>query len=150
MSRDRDVRNAIQAALINTGAFDSVWIWGLPEDYGASSSNLAAAAIEPASSEQTDRWDDAVAGGLLVKSSVTITLLYRHEDPQLRDEAVELLFTTAADALNGKSLAALTVPAFTRFASWSWQKPTPPERRIVASFSYQYIVDGWDSYDVTA
>ena len=46
MSRDRDVRNAIQTALIQTGAFDAVWLWGMPEDYGTGASNLAVAAIE--------------------------------------------------------------------------------------------------------
>lgn len=149
MARDRDVRNAIQAALVETGAFDSVWVWGLPEDYGCGASSLAAAAIEPLSSDQTDRWDDASQGSLLVTSLVTITLLYRHEDPQLRDEAVELLFDTAADALNGLSLAGLTLPNLTRFVSWRWEKPAAPERRISATFSYQYIVDSWTSYDLT-
>jgi hypothetical protein len=149
MSRDRDVRNAIQSALVETAAFDSVWIWGLPEDYGGGASSLAAAAIEPVSSDQTDRWDDAANGGLLVTSLVTITFLYRHEDPQLRDEAVELLFDTAANALNGQSLAELTLPGLTRFTSWRWEKPQAPERRITSTFSYQYIVEGWDSYDVT-
>jgi len=150
VSRDRDVRNAIQSALVETGAFDAVWIWGLPEDYGTGVSSLAAAAIEPSSSEQTNRWDDAPEGGLLVTSLVTISFLYRHEDPQLRDEAVELLFDTAADALNGQSLAAFTLPGLTRFVSWRWEKPVAPERRILSIFSYVYIVEGWDSYDVSA
>ena len=119
---------------MQTGAFDSVWIWGLPEDYGSAASGLAAAAIEPSSSDQTDRWDDASDGSLLVTSLVTITLLIRHEDPQLRDEAVELLFDTAADALNGQSLAGLTLPSLTRFLSWRWEKPAAPERRITAIF----------------
>jgi hypothetical protein len=149
MARERDVRNAIQAVLIETGAFDAVYVWGLPEDYGSGASNAALAVIEPDSSTQQDRWDSAVAGGLIVTSEVAITLLQRNEDPQLRDEAAELLFDTAADALNGQSLADLTLPQLTRFISWKWQKPEAPERRITATFSYQYIVEGWDSYDVT-
>jgi hypothetical protein len=138
LARDRDVRNAIQSALVGTEAFDVVWIWGLPEDYGAG-----------ASSDQTDRWDSAPGGGLVVTSLVSITLLYRHEDPQLRDEAVELLFDTAANALNGQCLGGFTLPHFTRFVSWRWERPTAPERRISAVFSYQYIVEGWTAYDVT-
>jgi hypothetical protein len=149
MSRDRDVRNAIQAALVATGAFDAVWIWGLPEDYGTGASSLAAAAIEPVSSVQSDRWDSQTAGGLVVTSQITITFLYRHEDPQLRDEACELLFDTAADALNGQCFAELTLPGLTRFTSWRWEKPAAPERRIGAVFSYAYIVEGWDGYDTT-
>jgi hypothetical protein len=147
--RDRDVRNAIHDALVATGAFDGVWIWGLPEHYGSGSSQLAAAAIEPESSSQDDRWDGGTETALVVTSLVIITLLYRHEDPQLRDEAAELLMDTAANALNGRSLAALTLPDLTRFLSWRWQNPTPPERRIAAVFSYQYIVEGWSAYDVT-
>ncbi len=151
MSRDRDVRNAIQAVLVATGAFDpnAVWIWGLPEDYGTGASSLAAAAIEPFSSEQTDAWDDVPVAGLVVKSLVTITFLYRDDDAQLRDEACELLFDTAANALNGRKLADFTLPALTRFVSWRWEEPTAPERRITATFSYVYIVEGWAAYDVT-
>jgi len=148
--RDRDVRNAIQAALVATGAFDSVWITGLPENYGTGASQLAAAAIEPDSSSQDDRWNSQPDGGLIVTSRVRITLLYRNYDAQLRDEAAELLLDTAANALNGQSLAGLTLPGLTRFTGWTWQPPTPPERRIAATFSYAYIVEGWDSYDVTS
>jgi hypothetical protein len=146
--RDRDVRNAIRDALLATSAFDGVWIWGLPENYGTGSSQLAAAAIEPESSNQDDHWDGAGETGIVVTSRVTITLLYRHEDPQLRDEGAELLMDAAANALNGQSLAALTLPDLTRFVSWRWQAPTAPERRITAVFSYQYIVEGWAAYDV--
>jgi hypothetical protein len=146
--RDRDVRNAIQTALVATGAFDGVYVWGLPEDYGSGASNAALAVIEPESSTQDDRWDAAPEGGLIATSRVTITLIFRAEDPQVRDEAAELLVDTAADALNGQSLAGLTLPQLTRFVSWRWEKPAPPERRIASIFSYQYIVEGWDFYDV--
>ena len=76
-------------------------------------------------------------------------LLYRHEDPQLRDEGAELLLDTAANALNGQSLAGWTFPPTTRITQWDWQPPTVPERRINAVFFYQYIVEGWDEYDTT-
>jgi hypothetical protein len=146
--RDRDVRNAIQAALLATGAFDGVWVTGLPETGGAGASQFAAAAIDPGSSTQDDRWDSQTDGGLVVTSQVTITLLYRHEDQQLRDEGAELLLDTAANALNGQSLAGLTLPALTRFTAWRWESATAPERRITATFSYQYIVEGWGAYDI--
>jgi len=145
--RDRDVRDAIHDSLVATGAFDTVWIWGLPEVYGTGASQLAAAAIEPESSTQDDRWDSQLAGGLVITSRVKITLLARGDDPQLRDEAAELLLDTAANALNGQSLAGFTMPAWTRVTGWNWQPATPPERRIAVSFSYAYIVEGWDSYD---
>jgi hypothetical protein len=150
--RDRDVRNAIVSALTTTGAFDSggVWITGLPEDSGAPSSDFAAVAIEPVSSTQEDRWDSQTDGGLIVTSRVTITVLNRNADAQLRDEGAEMLLDMAADALNGQSLAGLTLPGLTRFMSWTWQPPMAPERRIAATFTYSYIVEGWDGYDTTS
>jgi hypothetical protein len=150
MARDRDVRDAIQTALQATDAFDAVYLCGLPEDYGSGASQLAVAVIEPESTEQTDIWDDQNIGALVNQSRVTITLLARNEDPQLRDEAVEDLFDVATDALNGAALVAgFTIPAYTKFKGWRWEKATAPERRIVASFMYSYIVPGWGSYDTT-
>ena len=84
----------------------------------------AAAAIVPMSSRQEDLWDAAPAGGLVITSRVAIVLLYRHIDPQLRDEGAELLLDTAANALNGQNLAGLTFPQTTRIIQWDWQPPT--------------------------
>lgn len=151
MSRDRDVRDAVQVALLATNAFDpdAVFIWGLPEDYGTGASKVCAAVLVPQSSRQEDLWDSAPAGGLVITSRLGITLLYRNEDPQARDEGAELLLDTAANALNGQSLAGLTFPQMTRIIQWDWQPVTVPERRIQAILTYQYIVEGWESYDVT-
>jgi hypothetical protein len=149
MARDRDVRNAIHDALVATNAFDGVWITGLPEDYGQSASSLSAAAIEPVSTAQEDRWDAAIGGDLLATSTVAITLLVRKEDAQLRDEACEDLVDVAGDALNGISLANLTLPQTAKITGWSWQPPAAPERRIKATYSYQYIVPGWQAEDTT-
>jgi hypothetical protein len=147
--RDRDVRNAIQAALENTDAFSGVHLWSPPEDYGSGSSEQAAVWIVPQSSRQEDLWDAAAAGGLVITSRIGLLLVYRHEDPQLRDEGAELLLDTAANALNGQSLGGLIFTQTARITGWDWQPPTVPERRIQATFSCQYIVEGWDNYDTT-
>jgi hypothetical protein len=150
MSRDRDVRNAIQTALQATDAFDGVYVWGLPEDYGSGASKETLAVILPMSSRQEDLWDSAAAGGLVITSRVVIMLAYRLIDPQLRDEGAELLLDTTANALNGQNLAGFTLPQTTRVIQWDWQPVTIPERRINCVFSYQYIVDpDWNAYDVT-
>lgn len=146
--RDRDVRSAIQAALAATGAFDAVYLWGAPEGRGSGASRFAIATVEPLSSVQEDKFDSAATGSLVVTSQVALTLIARHEDPQLRDEAAELLLDVAADALNGQALAGFTIPELTRLLNWRWPAPTAPERWIEAVFSYQYIVDFWNSYDV--
>jgi hypothetical protein len=146
--RDRDVRNDIVARLIATNAFDpgAVWLW-CPDDLGEGTSLTSAVGVEPESSSQRDEWDDQPGGGLIVTSTVMITVYHRLEDTQLRDEGAERLLAVAANALNGKALANLTMPALTRFVSWRWQTPAPPERKIVATFSYQYISEGWVDYD---
>jgi hypothetical protein len=148
--RDRDVRNAIQTALISTDAFNGVHVWGLPEDYGSGSSEQAAVWIVPQSSRQEDLWDAAPAGGLVITSRIGLLLVYRSssDDPQTRDEAAELLLDTAANALNGQDLGGLIFPQTARIVSWDWQPPASAERRIQATFSYQYIVESWDEYDV--
>jgi hypothetical protein len=147
--RDRDVRNAVQAALANTDAFNGVHVWGLPEDYGSGSSEQAAVWIVPQSSRQEDLWDAALIGGLVITSRIGLLLAYRHDDPQSRDEGAELLLDTAANALNGQSFGGLIFPQTARITGWDWQPPASAERRIQATFSCQYIVDTWDGYDTT-
>lgn len=149
MSRDRDVRLAIQTALMDTNAFDGVYLWGLPENWGTGASAASAAFIEPVKSDQTDIDDSETTGDLHVTSKVTITFVQRMEDPQLCDEAVELLFDAAANALNGNNFGEFTVNGRTKFLSWQWQKRQPPERRITSTFQYEYIVSGWNAYDTT-
>jgi hypothetical protein len=150
MPRDRDVRQAVHDTLVATDAFDpgGVWLWGLPEDYGTGTSIRAAVSIQPQSSTSDDRFDGAETIGIVVTSLVSIVVFFRDEDPQVRDEGVEFLFNTAADVLNGQSLGGLTLPDFTRFTSWRWNAPTAPERSIACTFTYQYLVDGWDGLDV--
>jgi hypothetical protein len=146
--RERDVRNAIKELLDVTGAFDGVYLSGLPEDRGERSGDLRAAAVEPDSTAASGRWDD-VAGALVMTATAAITLIARDEDPQLRDEAAELLLNTAAAVLNGRSLAGATLPGSTRIRSWAWQKPAAPERRIVAKLEFQYLVEGWGGLDLS-
>ena len=52
---DQDVRAAIVTALTNTGGFDAVVLWGLPEEYGTGASNMALAVLSPKSFAQRRR-----------------------------------------------------------------------------------------------
>jgi hypothetical protein len=69
--RERDVRNAIQTALLATGAFSDVWITGLPENYGHGASDFTAAAIEPTGTTFTTGWDASSEGTLDYTASWT-------------------------------------------------------------------------------
>ena len=140
--RERDIRNEIHDVLEATGAFDGVYLTGLPEDRGEASSESRAVAIEPAETVQSDHWDD-VRGDLLLTCRVNLTVLARHDDPQIRDEMAEMLVNIAANVLNGQSLSGATLVGQTRFKSWSWEKPKAPERRITVVLEYQYLVSDW-------
>lgn len=148
MSRERDVRNAIQAALMATGAFSGVWITGLPEKCGQGASDLTAAAIEPVGTTCTTGWDSAPAGNLDYTATCTVTLLARHPDPQLRDELAEQLLDYLNNAINGQSLAGFTLPQKTMVTEWRWETATVPERRIAATISFAYLVT-WESFDIS-
>jgi hypothetical protein len=146
--RERDVRNAIADALEATGFFTSVWLSGLPEDYGQAAGSLSAAAIEPAGTTLVTGWDAQTAGGLRYDATCTVTLLARDDDPARRDESAEQLLDVLANAVNGQSLGGLTVPGRTWVQSWRWQPPAPPERRIAAVVQYGYLVS-WEGFDTS-
>jgi hypothetical protein len=147
--RERDVRNAVKDALVATGAFSDVWLTGLPEGYGRGASDLTAAAIEPIETSVTTGWDAAPTGGLDYTASLSVTLMARHPDPQLRDELAEQLLTLLANAVNGRSLAGFTMMQKTMVTGWRWQPPKPPERRIAATVEFAYLVGGWGSFDTS-
>ena len=144
--RERDVRTAIQTLLEQTGAFDGVYLSGLPEDRGEAAADAHAVSIEPAGTTGADVSADD-DGDLIMTCRVNLVFLSRHEDPQIRDENVEQLLNVAADALSGQSLDGATLPAKTRIVLWTWQKPTAPERRITATLEFQYLVDGWAGFN---
>lgn len=147
MARERDVRNAIAAALEATDSFGEISLIGLPEAEGFGASNLAAVSIEPDSTVQADRYDGGMKTGLVNTARLKLTFLARNPDPQACDEACEDLLDTAINAIQGQSLGGFTLPDHTRFSGWKWEPRTPPERRITAMFAYDYFVDGWDEYD---
>lgn len=148
MARERDVRNAIQQALLATGEFSDVWLTGLPEEYGRAAGELAAAAIEPVATQLVTGSDAAPSGFLDFNAQVLVTLLARNPDAQLRDEAAELLLDYLANAVNGQSLAGLTLPQKTLVTGWKWLPPLAPERRIAATVTFAYIVR-WNSFDTS-
>jgi hypothetical protein len=146
--RERDIRNEVRDLLEQTGAFDGVYLAGLPEDRGEPSGDFRAVSIEPGETTEADLWDDTT-GDLIMTCRVKLTFLARHEDPQVRDEAAEQLLNIASSALNGQSLSNATLTGQTRIRSWSWEKPKAPERRLAAVLECQYLVSGWSGLNTT-
>jgi hypothetical protein len=132
--------------LDQTGAFDGVYLSGLPEDRGETSGDIRAVVIEPDLTTRADPSDD-FDGDPLLSCQVKLIFLARDEDPQVRDEAAELLLNVAADALGGNTLNGMVLPSRTKICSWSWHKPIAPERRITAILEFQYLGDGWAGFN---
>jgi len=144
MGRELDVRVALKEALLATHKFgEAVFLSGLPEDFGFGSSNLAAAAIEPGGSQYATGWE-AVAwlGGLAYDAICTVTLLARHEDPQLRDELAESLLDVLSGIVGGDTLARDAVPGRTGIVRWEWLPPDSVERRIQATVGFAFMSAG--------
>ena len=144
--RERDIRNLIGDLLDQTGAFDGVYLSGLPEDRGETAGDSRAVVIEPDMTTRTDPTDD-FDGDPLLSAQVKLIFMARDEDPQVRDEVAELLLNVAAVTLDGNTLGGMVLPSRTKIRSWSWQKPVAPERRITAILEFQYLGDGWASFN---
>jgi hypothetical protein len=145
--RERDARCAVRDLLDQSGVFDGVYLSGLPQDRGERCGDANAVAIEPMETTESDPWDD-VDGDLVLTCRLGLTILARHEDPQVRDETAERLLNMAANALFGNTLGGLALPSMTRIRSWNWQKPRAPERRISAVLEFQYLVSGWNEFNI--
>ncbi len=148
--RERDVRNAIRQALIDTDAFDEVHVSGKAEDYGISAGATKMCIIEPMGTSEDSFGDDVPEGAIVYVSRIGCTFVGRDQDPQKRDELAELLLDTAADVLNGNNFGlGDMIPAKTRFTGWNWKNPVAPERQIQAIFQATYWIDGWNQMDTT-
>jgi hypothetical protein len=144
--RERDVRQVVHDLLDQTGAFDGVYLSGLPEHRGRRAGESRSVCIEPAETTRSDP-SDAWQGDPLLTCRLNLVFLVRHEDPQIRDDTAELLLNVAADALGGNTLGDAALPSRTRIQSWAWLPPSAPERRITAVLEYQYLIDGWVGFN---
>lgn len=150
MPREREVRDAMRNALIQTGAFSSVVLTGLPEDYGFGASDLTVAAIQPGSTRMVDGWDSALDGGRDFHCQLLVTVLARHEDAELCDDLAEQLVNTVRDVVDGQTfLPGFNEPARTMVTGWLWLPRAAPERRIAVTVTYHYIQDGWKQADLS-
>ena len=150
MPRPRDIRNDIKARLMATGRFDDVRTAGLPEEQGFSTALKTAAVLPPANGAMktlADGGDEILTG---TDEPLLVTLLARDNDPNVRDNLAEDLLQYLKNAVNGQSLAGMTVPDKTFVRTWQYQKPKDKERRIAATVTYQYLLTGWDTNDTTS
>lgn len=142
MSASKRIRSDIQDRLERTKAFDVVR-GRLPEDVGFSGGAGRAACVEPAAGHQKPQWDGGEDTGIRVDDTVAVTLIARDNNPEVCDDVAGELLEHLKDAVDGQSLAEITVADLTYVASWSYLKPTSPERRVRCVVQYTLIREGW-------
>lgn len=148
LRRDADVLAAMAAALDSTGEFDSVHVHGVLESGRDAASASRAAFVEPLVESEADLWGDPSGPVEVVSVQCVVTIVVRDQDPARRDRTADRLKSVARNALAGRSLCNLTMPAFTRFSSFQTQKASPPSRAVRGIFSYKYLVPSYTSYSV--
>lgn len=139
MARSDDIREDIKRRLEATGQFAGVFTSGLPEEQGFSAGDLCAAVIGMPARRKAPRWDGGSELKFTVDERVTVTLLVRNTDPVLRDRQADLLTSVLEDAVDGQSLAEITVPGHTYAEASRPLNPRAPERRVEVVVYYQYL-----------
>lgn len=144
---EADVLAAAKAALEATNAFDRVYLGALPDARGQSSRDLAAAAILPIQGTASGLADDVTSGMMLCRMTFSVVVMARAEDEEDRYRMAGRLLAITENAINGRSLAGLTLPPTTRVASWTWERDSAPERRVRATVSCDYLTPSWTGFN---
>lgn len=147
MARSDDIRDDIRARLEATGYFSQVSTRGTPEEQGFSAGDLVAAVIGMTTDDTTDLFDGGDGTGLRVDERCPVTLMVRNADPQLRDRQLDLVRNVLRRAVNGQSLAGMTVPDRTYVKNSRPMPPKAPERRIEATVVWTYLPESWSDFD---
>lgn len=147
MSRERDVRDAITAALSATAEFDAVNT-GRDKGQEIDGDGSSFAHVDPHDGRQESHWDSGgLAGGAEVFGRCRITLSVVDNEPQSRDDHLEKLLNVLHNLVNDQALAELTIPAYSRVHSWRWLPAKAPLRQIEALFEYRYLIDSTQDFD---
>ena len=148
MSRERDIRNAVQDAVSATGEFDAVWQGGLVDPRGQAASEWKGLGIEPASTSRGTGYDAETGGGWVYECRIDLEIVVRNDDTIARDEEAERLLNVVRNVAYG-SLGGLTLAQRTYVDSWRWLRPVPPERRIRCVLAAPYLEEGELDADVS-
>jgi len=159
MARERDIVNAVAAALDDTGLFDGIFPWALKDASDESADATRAVVISPIGGHVEDRHDSVVGDGandgeMIQRGRIRLVFLSRDADKQVRDESAGRLLEAAKDAINGRGLVrylgeGVIYPQWTRVLSWKWDEPQPPQRGIEAVFEYAIDAPGWNLFDTS-
>ncbi len=150
---DHDVRNAMKAQIMATGVFDDMPFGRDPLEWATGEPGARTCQIEPAKERFEALWDRSGEDGGVIHGEAECTFTAQDEDPQVRDEALELLYNAAANVLNNFGLpiggGTTTMPAFSWLDTFRWLPPLHPTRQGKATYIYRYFVSSSASLDTT-
>lgn len=145
------IRDDVIARLAATDQFATVWSGGLHDFQGAASGSLLIACVEPVREDISAPWDAADDGDLEVRGRLHVTLICRADTTDARDALAARLAAIVRNAINGRSLAGLTLPQFTLVSRINWLKPARnqpwQERHVELLLDYRYLEPGWNAAD---
>ena len=147
MPRDYDVLDDVRARLVATKEFDAVYRSALPETKGQSAGDRFAAAVEHRSWEELSESADPSVIQSTRKLKWRLTLLVRDDDPEVRERELDRLLAVAQDALDGQSLAGVTLPDWTYLSSGVYEDAKPPEQHMRVEGYCAYYIEGWAGHD---
>lgn len=109
--------------------------------------NTPAAIITPVSGDEIDVADDPDDVRCDASIVFNVTLVVRGNEARERFDLLDQLRAATMNAINGRSLGKLTIPAFTRVRRWQYQAAAHPEKRLVLVCEARYFVEGHGDHD---
>lgn len=145
MSRDSDVYDAMRTLLEQTDAFTAVGWSGEGIEDGPRSADLARLAV--LTHVSADELDDVDPVEIVRKVSFKLEITAREEDPAERAKTLDRLQAAARKAVNGKSLAGLTLPALTMLRRETLGPVKHPNQTLTLTGEFAYLISGYDGHD---
>lgn len=146
MKRDQDVFDDIAVRLRDTDAFLDVY-QAHPTQDGAEARGDTAW-VQPLDWDELDHRQDPDGAEVTHHAHFTLTLAVRDGDPAERDRRLDQLAGIALNALDGQSLADLTLPGLTAIRKAKWEDPALPERRLTLTGEFAYFVPAPDAHGI--
>jgi hypothetical protein len=145
--REGDAFAAIVAALSATREFSDVAFGTTLDRRPAGADRMPAAVITP------DSWaeaDDVDPVALVRRSSFTLTIAVRDEDPVARYEALDRLSNVALNAIDGLDLGGGSLPPLTRLSRGRFDPNSKhPEQSVVLHGEFAYLIPSLTGHDIS-
>lgn len=152
--RERDIKEAIRAALEATGEFDGIFLFGFADASDSEAEAVRAVSILPMGFKEDDKWDGVLDGQMLEMGRLKIVIRVREGNAPIRDSEADRLLSVLRNAVNGRALNILIgedflYPQWTKITEGNWKDPLPPERDIECTFQYLYDAPDWTGFDTS-